>query len=63
MITLDLQDLEVVMVVVVIMDHMLEEEVIIGKVCVQLVYYLVGVYFIKEEMNCFCVMFVFMVFL
>ena len=43
-------------------DHMVEEEEVICKVCVQLVYYLVGVCFIKEEMNCFCVMFVFMVF-
>ena len=54
----------VVVVVVMVEDHMVVEvveEVIIGKVCVQLVYYLVGVCFIQEEMNCFCVIFAFMI--
>ena len=52
--TLDSQDLEVVMVVVVVI--MVEE----GQVCVQLVYHLVSVCFVKE-VNCFCVMSVFMI--
>ena len=52
----------VVVVVVMAEDHMVvEEEVIAGKVCVQLVYY--RCLFIKEEMNCFCVIFAFIMFL
>lgn len=51
----------VVVVVVMVEDHTAEEEVMVAKVCVQLVYHLVSVCFVKEEMNCFWVMSVFMI--
>jgi len=44
----------VVVVVVMVEDHIVVE-VHIAKVSIQLVYYLVSVCFVKEEINGFCV--------
>ena len=41
--------------VVMVEDHMVVVEVHIAQVCIQLVYYLVSVCFVKEEINGFCV--------